>query len=523
MKSEKHLKLITGGQIYCSSSTGIITWEEAVLFENGIICAVGKNADLRDAAADAEIIDIGGSILFPGFCDAHLHLAAGGHSLELPNLLNLADDQVRTCLASALGSDPGKIRSWLQAFNLDPTSSKIDASWLDRHFPGAAIILHQVDLHGCCCSSEALRRAGIDASTPDPPGGKIGHDSAGETNGFLYESAISRVSSLVPPQTETDREQSILRAQRFMLQSGITAVSEVLSTDNVEIYNRLDEAGKLLIRVNGWIRYEDWDGASSPPPPGDRFHIDTLKFFLDGSFGSRTAALQDPYEEDDSSRGILFKSDSELGELIQKAQERGWKTAVHAIGDRAVSQVFRVLQEIPARDGIIHRIEHLQLAPAEGVEPYRNLRVIASIQPIHLLDDQKWLIDRIGTERCRRSFPWRSLLDNNIPLALGSDWPVADPNPLRNLHTVINRCDFNREVIPELNQPETLHPHQAIQAITSGWAEGASLSRLRGRISTGMEADFTAVSGLNDDLKDWSSARVEMTVTRGEIRYKAPG
>ncbi len=309
----------------------------------------------------------------------------------------------------------------------------------------------------------------------------------------------------------------ILRAQDYLLERGLTAVSEILSPGSESVFRELDRSGRLVLFVDGWRRVEEWDRTSPPPESGERFRVETLKLFLDGSFGSRTAALEDPYLDDPGDRGMLFYEDGELAGLLSAAGDAGWRVAMHAIGDRAVRQACRAIDSLGWKHRGRFRLEHLQLIPAGFAADLARCGAAASVQPVHLPDDQVWLAARIGPERCRRSFVWRSLLEAGMPLALGSDWPVAPPDPLLNIHIAVNRAGFGEKVRAEFATGEGLDPVSAVRAATYGWAVAAGMEGFRGAIAPGRAADLTLVSGVSPDLADWSEAKIELTVCGGEV------
>ncbi len=513
--------LFTGGRVFGGSGWSDPVWLNGMLVVNGKISATGNISHLKKihkstSEKTLKEIDITGFILFPGLCDGHLHLAIGGRSLNLTNLSGMSKDQVEMALRETAAELSGENR-WLQAFNWDPSRCNLTADDLENWLPNQLIIINQIDLHGGCCSHSVLRRAGINISTPDPPGGRIGRDSSGEPNGLLYESAINPVRQEVPAPTPRDIRQNILRGQDYLIRKGLTAVSDVLNPGTEEIYRELDEEGLLHLQVDGWRRVEEWDWESSPPPEGNRFQLHTLKTFLDGSFGSRSASLSEPYKDQPQNCGTLFMSDGELTDLVKAANKTGWKLALHAIGDNSVEQAIRVLGKLPHPEIGKHRIEHMQLLLPKDISDFADSNLIASIQPVHLIDDQLWLANAIGKERTHNSSIWRSLQERGVTIVIGSDWPVASPDPLLNIHASINRCGFGKSPNNNDNPKEALSPTTAIRVATHGWAEAASLNDRRGSISVGFDADLTIVSGITEDFTDWSGAKVEMTVCAGKL------
>lgn len=517
--------LLFNGRVFGGALRGQPVWGEAVLFQNGRIAAVGRTDDIP-RNPNTRVINLDGALLLPGLCDAHMHLAAGGQSLGITDLSHLSRAGVEAALRRAAELSSATPDAWLEAFNWDERDCRLSANLLEEWIPGRPLIVHKRDLHGCCCNRTALRMAGIAVGRSDPPGGEIGRLADGQPSGMLFEEAIGLVQSIRPKPSKEARRRFILKAQDQLLKQGLTAVSEVLDSGNEDIYAELDRCGDLRLDVDGWLRIEEWDGKSppSPSPPvsgggrGGRFRVHTLKFFLDGSFGSRTAALAAPFE-DGSGSGILRYGDPELLEITERAVATGWRLALHAIGDCAAEQACRVLKEMPKPKSGMHRIEHLQLLPKNGVDLVVNSGAVASVQPIHLLDDQSWLPERIGPERCRRSFVWRSLTDRGVVVACGSDWPVASSDPLLNLQAAIRRAPFWGAPHPLFDASEALPPWLAVRGMSWAYAAVTGRTGARGAIMPGLQADFTAVRGAAPDLDDWSRAEVVLTISRGEILF----
>jgi hypothetical protein len=395
----------------------------------------------------------------------------------------------------------------------------LDARLLDEVSLDLPMVVFSRDLHSCCVNSRALKIAGIGATTEAPPNGIISRDAGGIPSGILRDHATDLVMRFIPQNDPSQGRRLLVEGQRYLASVGVTCVSDVLEADQTGIYHDLDRDGELDLFIDGWLRFEQWDGVSSPPPAGKHFQVNTLKLFLDGSFGSKTAALYQPFSEESDNTGLLFFTDVELLEKIAPAVGSGWRLALHAIGDRAVDQACRVLACLPRTGFGPHRIEHLQLLSETGVEHLVESGAIGSVQPVHYLDDSPWLATRIGRDRCQRAFIWRSLIEHGVPLALGTDWPVASPNPFLNLHATINRRGFTLPPHPDFDLSEALLPHLAIRAMTWGWAEAAGLKEKRGAIEAGFPADLTIVSGVSEDLADWSRARVDMTICSGKVVY----
>ena len=492
---------------------------EYVLIEDGKILTVGNLQDFPHT--NAEVIDLGGAWVFPGFCDAHMHMAAGGQSLGIIDLSGLDLHGVEIALLRASASKRESGDEWLEAFNWDENDNcRLNARKLEHLVSGRPVIIHKRDLHSCCLNETALKIVNVDRSTIDPDGGRIGRDSSGTLTGMLFESAIGLIHAVRKAPDELARRNFILTAQEYLVTLGLTGISEVLDRGNGAIYRNLDKTGSLKIDIDGWLRFEQWDGQSQPEA-GDRFRCETIKLFLDGSFGSRTAAMNAPFLDGSDSGNLIYRDD-DLFDIFQKVKSKGWRLAIHAIGDLAVEQACRVLTRLPNLGGFSGRIEHLQQLPENGVNLVRDSRALASMQSIHMLDDQTWLPSLIGAERCVNSFIWRSLADAGVPIALGSDWPVASPDPLLSLHATINRARYGEEKNPLFQAEEALLPWQAIRAVSLGYAIATDRKNERGAITPGKFADLTVVNQPDENLRDWSNANILLTISRGEKVFVSP-
>jgi len=514
----KSLRL-TGGKIFGGTGWSAPKWGKSILIRDGIIATIDSN-DASDTSD--EIISLNDALVLPGLCDAHMHLVVGGLSLRIPDLEGLDVPEVIDALKNYAKSKNTSSLGWVKAFNWQSWRCRLDAKTLDNAITDRPVVIHTKDLHSCCCNSLALEKAGFGSDSRGFSSDIVECDINGKPAGILKEEATQRLHDVIPPTSPEEIEEAILNAQDYLLSLGITAVSEVLQTGSDVIYSRLNEDGRLKLDVDAWLRIEDYRQGMKPVDYGRRFRVNTIKVFLDGSLGSRTAAMCEPYNDLPDQSGVLLYEDDELLDLLTPIVTAGWRFAIHAIGDCAVKQFCRIIKNLPHVDGITHRIEHVQVLPAdEGVNTVAESGAVGSIQPVHLIDDQRWLKESIGTDRCKRNAVWQSLFEAGIPLALGSDWPVAPPDPYLNLHSAINRCGFEGNPHECTLMSEALAPHTAIRAASYGWAVAAGLEKFRGIIAVDQIADLTVISGVSDDLKDWSKSKIEMTICDGEVVYRS--
>jgi predicted amidohydrolase YtcJ len=409
---------------------------------------------------------------------------------------------------------------------------------LDAVTAGHPAFFERVDGHIAVVNSAALGAAGITRNTPDPPGGKIDRDAAGEPTGILREDpAMALVTSKEPEPTPAQHLRAMQIALQDAAQWGITSAQDNSGWDDFLVAEELENAGKLTLRLSEWLPFpesvdvlEKHRAYHSPTDP--MLHTAMLKGFMDGSLGSRTAALLAPYSDDPQNSGIPRLEQSKLNAMIDERAAAGFQVGFHAIGDRGVEmalQAFaeadRYLQErqpqaVRSQD---HRwrVEHAQVLEAGQFSRFRDLGVIASMQPNHLLTDMNWALARLGPQRARYSYAWKSFLQNRVWLAFGTDYPVEPITPFRGLYAAVTRK--NEAGTAEYFPQEKLTIDQAIAAYTSGSAYAQFAERDKGMLQPGMWADFVV---LDRDIArvpapEILHTRVLRTVVAGKTVFEA--
>ena len=458
----------------------------AVRLGEGRVLAVGPERDLRHGAA-AEVVELEGGCVIPGFRDGHLHLATG--ALQVLARLDLrgarSEDEVLHQVRAVAGRTPPG--TWIRGFGWDHTAWSVprfpDRHALDRVAPEHPVFLARVDGHAAWLGSRALRDLGIDMGTPDPAGGRIERDAGGAPTGLLLETAMEQAAARIPPEAPAERERAVRAALAHTAAHGITAAEDVTEPWAIELYRRLRDARALTLRISAWLPLEVEDPEAEDlrrrHPARDRWlSVSTRKAYLDGTLGSRSAALLDPYADDPGSCGILRHDTGELLRRLAPAARAGWAVALHAIGDAAVRQAVRVLAAIaPGR----HRIEHLQLVAPGDAERIAAAGITASVQPVHLADDAPWVRARLGEDRIPRAYAFGSLVHAGVPLVFGSDWPIASLDPRRTLAAAVTRrpAAGGAPIVPA----ECLTIEQAVAAASrESW------------VRAGMEADLVVVT-----------------------------
>ena len=511
---------------------------QAIAVRDGRIVAVGSDAEIQKLRGKrTQVVDLGGHFVMPGFNDAHVHLANAGFgklTVDLTGVRSLGEMQERIA-ARAKTTPAGE---WITGRGWDHTlwpGQKLPTRQdLDQVTGDHPAIFTRVDGHISVANSAALKFAGITASTPDPPGGKIDHDPQGEPTGILRETVKDDLLAKLPPPSATQRRRALELALADAAQWGITSAQDNSQWDDFLVFEELERAGKLTLRVAEWLPFnaslELLEAHRAHHPQSDNLlHTSMLKGFMDGSLGSRTAAMLAPYADDPGNTGLARYDQAKLNQTAVERVRAGFQLGFHAIGDRAVEMALDAFAEaerdarqrgqVPAQ-GFRFRVEHAQITTPEQVKRFRELGVIASMQPNHLLTDMRWVEARLGKERLVHSYAWKEFLDAGVPLAFGTDYPVEPITPFRGLYAAVTRRSEDGK--QEYFAAEKLTIEQAIAAYTTGPAYAEFAERDKGTLAAGMLADFVV---LDRDITKVSApeilrTRVLRTVVGGKTVYE---
>ena len=506
---------------------------QAIAVSGGKIVSIGSNAEIQKLKSPkTQVIDLGGQFVMPGFNDAHVHLGSGGFEKLNVNLVGSKslDEMKQRIAARVKTAAPGE---WIQGRGWDhtlwteqktPTRADIDSVTGDH-----PAIFNRVDGHIAIANSTALKAAGITAQSPDPHGGKIDRDDKGEPTGILRETAMGSVFEKIPPPSAAQRRRAAELALEDAARWGITSAQDNSDWEDFLTYEQMEKEGKLTLRIAEWLPFDapvdELKKRRTHHAAGDpMLHTTMLKGFMDGSLGSRTAAMLAPYDDDPKNSGIPRY---EQAPLNQKAAERattGFQLGFHAIGDRGARMAldaFAYAIQKSNKKNLRFRIEHDQVIAPEDFKKFKDLGVIASVQPNHLLTDMNWAEAHIGPARAKHSYPWKEFEDNGIALAFGTDYPVEPITPFRGLYAAVTRKNEagTKEYYPE----QKLTIHDAIAAYTSGAAYAEFAEDKKGRLTPGMLADFVV---LDRDITKVAppeilKTRVLRTVVGGKTVYEA--
>ena len=527
-----HGNVLTGTHLRADDPSQVPQQVTAIAVAKGKIIAVGNDANiLRRKSPNTKIIDLQGAFVMPGFIDAHTHMGYAGQqklTIDLDGTTSLAEMQQRI-RAYAEKRPAG---SWLQGAGWDHTKWAIKTlptrQDIDAVSGGHPAVLGRTDGHILVANSAALAAAHITRDTPDPPGGKIDRDASGEPTGIVREGpATSLLHKIIPPPTPEDRRKALLFAQADALTHGVTSVEDRSDWDDFPILESLEKSGELKVRFSEWLDFDKpletlKQRRASHPTSDPLLHTAMLKGYMDGSLGSRTAALAAPYSDDPKNSGIPRYDQTKLNAMAKERAEASFQLGFHAIGDRANHMALEAFQYAGVTPTRRFRIEHAQVLLPADFDLYQKLGIIASMQPSHLLTDMNWAGDRLSPERAKYSYAWRSMLSHNISLAFGTDYPVESVNPFRGLYAAITRQ--NEAGIKTYEPQEKLTLNEALYAYTQGSAFADFREKEKGRLEPGFLADFII---LDRDItkatpQDLLHTKVLQTIVNGETVYTAP-
>jgi hypothetical protein len=501
---------------------------EALAVRRGRVLAVGTKAEVLEAAGEgARVVDFGSAVVVPGLVDAHAHLAGLGRSLTVARLEGAGSvDEVIQRLADAPSTSFQG--DWLIGKGWDqngwPGQGFPGRAELDARFPRTPVYLTRVDHHAAWVNGEALRRAGITRETPDPAGGRILRDAKGEPTGVLVDNAMDVVAKVVSPPTDEQLEARLSAALERCARVGLTGVHDAgMDLRTFRLLQTWDMAGRLPVRV-----YAMADGQGEERHTylelgtygGRMLEMKSVKFLLDGALGSRGAALHEAYSDAPGETGLLLMEPEELEARALAFMQRGFQVCIHAIGDRANTLVVDTLIRAGAATGtkaLRHRVEHAQILRPEDIEKLGAAGLVASVQPTHATSDMGWAETRLGVERLKGSYAWRSLKEAGAVLALGSDFPIENPDVLAGLYAARTRQDAAGRPEGGWLPRERLTGQEALEGFTVGPAWASFAEERRGRLAEGMDADFTVLSvdPVSDEAKALVDATVVATVVAG--------
>jgi len=506
--------------------------DAAVYVRDGRVQEVGSAADIRREHPNARVVDASGATILPGLTDAHAHLYGLGLSLDIVDLTGTSSlDEVIERVKQRAATPPQS--EWIPGRGWDqtrwPSKEFPTVAALDAALPDRPIWLKRVDGHAGLASSTAMRLAGITASTPDPEGGRIIRDAQGNPTGVFVDHAQSLIESKIPGPSHEQLKRRVLAAAHRIAENGLTEIHDAgAEADTMQAVRELVDEKKFPIRLYQMVSDEgplltEWLARGPLVDYGGRWTVRSVKMYADGALGSRGAALLAPYSDDPGNTGLMVSQVEHMTDVARRGLAAGFQMNTHAIGDRGVGNVLDAYEAAGVKPAHRWRIEHLQVvAPSDFARVARD-GAIGSMQPTHATSDMRWAEARLGPERVKGAYAWRTVLNSGARLALGSDFPVEAVNPWFGIYSAVTRQNQNGQPPGGWYPDQKLTLAEAIRGFTSDAAYAAFEESSRGTIEPGKLADFTVVEGnpFTTPPADLYKMKTRYTIVGGEIVYRA--
>jgi len=527
--------VIEGGPVWTGLSTGR-GQPGAVAIAGGRILAIGDSAEIaRYVESRTQVLQAHGGLIMPGLADGHTHFIAGGFQLASVNLRDAATPQefVRRLREYASHLKPGE---WILGGDWDHTlwrgAPLPHHEWIDSVTPNNPVFISRLDGHMALANAAAMRAAKITSATRDPVGGEIPRDARGEPIGIFKDNAEGLIDAAIPAPSVEQEDSALSRALVHAASLGVTATGNMsASWANLAAYKRMEHAGRMTLRVSLYLPLEDWrtvaDSVRQHGAGDDWVRIGGVKGYMDGSAGSRTAFFFEPFSDSAGYRGLMRQPESDIRAWVGAADSAGLQIAVHAIGDRANAIILAIYDSVARAHGPRDRrlrVEHAQHLRPQEIPLFGALRVVPSMQPFHAIDDGRWVEQRIGPERIKTTYAFRTLLDTDAPLAFGSDWTVAPLNPMLGVYAAVTRRT------PDGKNPNGWVPDQkitvgeALRAYTHGNAWATFNEQKWGTLAAGRFADVVVLD--HDPFavpaESLGTIKPRYTIVGGRVVYQKP-
>jgi predicted amidohydrolase YtcJ len=492
--------IITNARIWTGNAEQPFAGAMAVSGDT-IVTVGGKGEVMKHRSAESTVIDLGGRFVAPGFIDSHLHLLQGGSNLASVQLRDASTpgEFIKRIKEFAATQKPG---TWILGGDWDGMGWETlpRREWIDSVTPDNPVFVSRLDGHMALANTLALKLADVDLRVKDVSGGTIERDGRGELTGIFKDNAMDLISFKIPEQSEEEVDRALVAAMNYLASNGVTSAHAVDAASYADGLARVRARGGQITRIyylQTISRWKDMKDQVEKEGRGDRW-ISTggVKGFVDGSLGSHTAAFIEPYTDLQTDTGLFVNSEEDLYNWISESDKAGLQVVIHAIGDRAINSLLNIYERVAMENGERDRrfrIEHSQhLAPGD-IKRYGELKVIASMQPYHAIDDGRWAEEYIGPERVKTTYAFRSLLDSGTTLAFGSDWFVAPATPLEGIYAAVTRRTLDGKN-PEGWVPEQkITVEEALKAYTINAAYASFEEDLKGTLEPGKLADFVVL------------------------------
>jgi len=501
------------------------------------IMTLGATTEIRSlAGAKTRVVDANERTVLPGFNDAHVHWLMGGFSITNVDLRDATSPQE---FARRIGEHAKKIPKgrWVLGGDWDhekwPGTPLPAKEMIDAVTPDHPVFVNRTDGHMALANSLALKLAKVTKETKEVPGGLIVRDANGEPTGVLKDAAMDLVDKVIPARSWDEKHAAALAATEHAAQAGVTSVQDMSAGDDVGLYQYMLEHGELKTRIYGIRSIVSWEVLGQTGVRGafgnDWLRIGGLKGFADGSLGSSTALFFEPYNDIPNTRGLLFDQMLPEGIMLRRveaADKAGLHVMIHAIGDEANFQILDLFKQAADKNGPRDRrfrIEHAQhLRPSE-IKRFGAQKVIASMQPYHCADDGRWCDKRIGPERAKGTYAFRTLLDTGAVLAFGTDWTVAPLNPMESLKAAVTRQTLDGKHPDGWVPEQKISLEEAIHAYTLGSAYAEFQEKVKGSLAPDKLADLVLLDRdiYQIDLSKLDTVKVAMTIVDGKVVWEA--
>lgn len=508
-------------------------WADALLTDGERIAGVGSSAEMmKRVRPGTRVIDARDRLVVPGFIDAHVHFLAGGLGLSSVQLRDAAtpDAFSRRIAEFARARPPG---TWIRGGDWDHEQWGGELprkEWIDAFTPNHPVWVNRLDAHMALANTAALRAAGITRDTSDVPGGTIVRDAGGESTGILKDNAQSLVDRIAPAPSGAELDAALDASMRFVASRGVTSVHHMGTWADLAVFERAHAAARLATRIYAAVPIDTWERLRDRVAGGGRgdewLRIGALKGFVDGSLGSHTAAMLEPFTDAPGDRGLFVNTPEDLDRWTAGADAAGLHLIVHAIGDLAIRTQLDVYERVIAEHGVRDRrfrIEHAQHLAAPDVSRFAALGVIASVQPCHAIDDGRWAERVIGAERAKLTYAFRSLLDAGARVAFGSDWPVAPPTPLDGIYAAVTRRTIDGRNPDGWIPAQRITVEEALRAYSRDAAFASFEETEKGTLARGRLADLAIIDRDITRIppNEIADAKILMTIVGGRIAHDA--
>ena len=511
---------------------------EAVAIYRNRIVAIGSSKEIKKLAGSAtRVIDAKKRLVLPGFNDAHTHFLSGGFQLSSVDLrdANTPQEFAERIRRFAASRPEGR---WITGGDWDherwPEAKLPTRDLIDSVTPNTPVFVNRLDGHMALANSVALKLAGVTRQTLDPPGGVIVRDpKTGEPTGVLKDAAQSFVWKVVSPSSFDEKLAAARAATNYAASLGVTSVQDMSAGADVGVYQALLDSGNLKTRIYAASPLPAWERLGRTGVKAhfgsEMLRVGSLKGFADGSLGSTTALFYEPYRDEPATSGIASDEMYPEGAMLSRVREAdraGLQVLIHAIGDRANDIILTIYEQVERENGSRDRrfrIEHAQHLRSQDILRFARDKVIASMQPYHAIDDGRWAEKRIGKDRARTTYAFRSLLDAGATLAFGTDWTVAPLNPMLTIYAAVTRRTLDGENPKGWVPEQRITVEEAVRAYTIGSAYAEFQEGQKGSITIGKLADLVILSRdiFKIESKEIEGVKVVMTLLDGRVVYEA--